>query len=566
MCKQWGVERTARDAWGLRMRLPSNMHRDVGVALPRRPWHRMRGHTHVLHRMRWSCVLWSNPRRPCLRTSGVAATPRLPCACGRLAVLRLALPALGCPVVACIPWCRRACVRLGVALCFSPCASLPSGCAVCRQPSVARTHHALAQCRLARWLLLYSSHMCVPLLCVPMLLLLLVLVLLPLLYVCAPCVVVWCGVVYADTLLCGTMFSKMNRLAAPAARAAIRPRTLALPRQLVAAIHTAAPAWAEAVADASALNIDKTNPLYAPDAWDDWMNTGYKNLASKDHREWKDLPFPYKYYDVKVDPADVESKGLLWNIFTDWRTALPATGLLALPMYVYDVFVLDERVMLALITWFTFALLRTQVGPSLGAGLKQTALDEAKELYDVESAYRSALTKTATAHKNVLDLVKDLKAKHAADRALKELEARAASREVQVEQTLKMKAMLDYLVLAKAETVASAQDSVVESSFQFVADVRSCCAAVACCLLLLLLLPPPLLLLLAAGCQRSMCALPPTEIEVRLEVPAAVDQRRARNLGRQHELRGHVRRLKLPRQDEHHRRRHDRRRRARGGA
>ena len=399
-----------------------------------------------------------------------------------------------------------------------------------------------------------------------MLLLLLVLVLLPLLYVCAPCVVVWCGVVYADTLLCGTMFSKMNRLAAPAARAAIRPRTLALPRQLVAAIHTAAPAWAEAVADASALNIDKTNPLYAPDAWDDWMNTGYKNLASKDHREWKDLPFPYKYYDVKVDPADVESKGLLWNIFTDWRTALPATGLLALPMYVYDVFVLDERVMLALITWFTFALLRTQVGPSLGAGLKQTALDEAKELYDVESAYRSALTQTATAHKNVLDLVKDLKAKHAADRALKELEARAASREVQVEQTLKMKAMLDYLVLAKAETVASAQDSVVESSFQFVADVRSCCAAVACCLLLLLLLPPPLLLLLAAGCQRSMCALPPTEIEVRLEVPAAVDQRRARNLGRQHELRGHVRRLKLPRQDEHHRRRHDRRRRARGGA
>jgi len=266
------------------------------------------------------------------------------------------------------------------------------------------------------------------------------------------------------------MFSKMNRLAAPAARAAIRPRTLALPRQLVAAIHTAAPAWAEAVADASALNIDKTNPLYAPDAWDDWMNTGYKNLASKDHREWKDLPFPYKYYDVKVDPADVESKGLLWNIFTDWRTALPATGLLALPMYVYDVFVLDERVMLALITWFTFALLRTQVGPSLGAGLKQTALDEAKELYDVESAYRSALTQTATAHKNVLDLVKDLKAKHAADRALKELEARAASREVQVEQTLKMKAMLDYLVLAKAETVASAQDSVVESSFQFVAD------------------------------------------------------------------------------------------------
>lgn len=263
------------------------------------------------------------------------------------------------------------------------------------------------------------------------------------------------------------MFSKLNRLAVPAARVAVRPRVLAL-RSLAANLHTAAPAWAEA--EGSSLNIDKENPLYAPDAWDEWMNTGYKNLASKDHREWKDLPFPYKYYDVKVDPADVESKGLLWNIFTDWRTALPATGLLALPMYIYDVFVLDERVMLALITWFTFGILRTQVGPSIGAGMKQTALDEAQEIYDVDSAYRSALKKTATAHLNVLDLVKDLKAKHAADRALKVLEAKAASREVKVEQTLKMKAMLDYMILAKAETVASAQESVVDNSFKFVAD------------------------------------------------------------------------------------------------
>lgn len=263
------------------------------------------------------------------------------------------------------------------------------------------------------------------------------------------------------------MFSKLNRLAVPAARVAVRPRVLAL-RSLAANLHTAAPAWAEA--EGSSLNIDKENPLYAPDAWDEWMNTGYKNLASKDHREWKDLPFPYKYYDVKVDPADVESKGLLWNIFTDWRTALPATGLLALPMYIYDVFVLDERVMLALITWFTFGILRTQVGPSIGAGMKQTALDEAQEIYDVDSAYRSALKKTATAHLNVLDLVKDLQAKHAADRALKVLEAKAASREVKVEQTMKMKAMLDYMILAKAETVAAAQESVVDSSFKFVAD------------------------------------------------------------------------------------------------
>lgn len=271
------------------------------------------------------------------------------------------------------------------------------------------------------------------------------------------------------------MFSKLNRIARPAARVAVRPHlSVVALRSAVAQLHTAVPAWAEAALnDGEAPVIDKTNPLYAPDAWDDWMNTGYTNLAPKDQREWKDLPFPYKYYDVKVDPADVESKGLLWNIFTDWRTALPATGLLALPMYLYDVFVLDERVMLALITWFTFSLLRTQVGPAMGAGLKQGAIDEAKELYDVESAYRKALAETSKAHMNVLDLVSDLQAKHAADRALKVLEAKAASKEVKVEQAQKMRAMLDYMVLAKAETVATAQKSVVDSSFNFVAEKLS---------------------------------------------------------------------------------------------
>ena len=266
-----------------------------------------------------------------------------------------------------------------------------------------------------------------------------------------------------------TMFSKLTSVARPASvmlRVAMRPTSM---RPVAAMIHTGVGTSADATGE---LDIDKSNPLYAPDAWDEWMNTGYTNLAPKDHREWKDLPAPYKYYDVKVDPADVESQGMLWKIFTDWRTALPATGLLALPMYLYDVFVLDERVMLALITWFTFAMIRTQVGPGLGESLKQTAIDEAQELYDVEDAYRAALSETAAAHKNVLDLVTDLQAKHAAERALKVLEAKAATRELRVEQTLKMKAMLDYMVLSKAETVTTAQRDVVDSSFAFVADVR----------------------------------------------------------------------------------------------
>lgn len=159
------------------------------------------------------------------------------------------------------------------------------------------------------------------------------------------------------------------------------------------------------------LKIDKENPLYVADAWDDWNNVGYTNLTPKEHRYWDDLPAPYKYYDVRVDPADVENPGMIWQIFTNWKTALPATGLLALPMFVYGVrllglgkcaagadavwslfpctlttcspfhiqiFDLDDHLMLALITWFTFAIIRTQVGPALGESFMQGATEQVK--------------------------------------------------------------------------------------------------------------------------------------------------------------------------------------------
>ncbi len=83
--------------------------------------------------------------------------------------------------------------------------------------------------------------------------------------------------------------------------------------------------------------VDKTNPLYAPDNFEPWRNAGYTNLAPRGWHEWSDLPAPYKYYDVKVDPKDVENHGFLWNVFTNWRTALPVATLLALPAFVYDV-------------------------------------------------------------------------------------------------------------------------------------------------------------------------------------------------------------------------------------
>jgi hypothetical protein len=37
-------------------------------------------------------------------------------------------------------------------------------------------------------------------------------------------------------------------------------------------------------------------------------------------QEWSDLPAPYKYLGVKVNPKDVESAGGIWKYFSDWRT------------------------------------------------------------------------------------------------------------------------------------------------------------------------------------------------------------------------------------------------------
>ncbi len=83
--------------------------------------------------------------------------------------------------------------------------------------------------------------------------------------------------------------------------------------------------------------MDKTNPLYAPDNFEPWRNDGYTNLAPRGWKEWSDLPAPYKYYDVKLDPKDVENEGFLWKTMTNWKTALPITALLALPAFVFDV-------------------------------------------------------------------------------------------------------------------------------------------------------------------------------------------------------------------------------------
>lgn len=193
--------------------------------------------------------------------------------------------------------------------------------------------------------------------------------------------------------------------------------------------------------------MDKENPQYLPDNWDDWENVGYEGkLAPKGHRGWEDLPAPYKYYHVKLDPKDVEEEGPLFKAFTDWRTALPLTALLATPGYLYNIFVLDERVQLALITWSTLAILKVNVGPAIGKMFSEGAQEIRDEVYNVEKGYRDALAEAIHSHETVMGLEEDLRERHIAERALKHREAAATTRAVRVGEVAKMKAMLENMV------------------------------------------------------------------------------------------------------------------------
>jgi len=192
--------------------------------------------------------------------------------------------------------------------------------------------------------------------------------------------------------------------------------------------------------------VDKTNPLYAPDNFEPWRNTGYTNLAPKGWKEWTDLPAPYKYYDVKVDPKDVESPGFLWNVFTNWRTGLPVATLLALPAFVYDVVVIDERFELMLIFWSTIAIFQHNFGGAIKSTITDAIAAVKSELLTAEKKYNAAVEETLDVHKKGQHVTQYIKMVNAGERALKHIEAASRTRAIKVDQSAKLVAMLDYLV------------------------------------------------------------------------------------------------------------------------
>ena len=78
-------------------------------------------------------------------------------------------------------------------------------------------------------------------------------------------------------------------------------------------------------------SVDPSNPEISPSVipWKSYKNDAFTNrgftVAPQDWKEWSDLPAPYKYLGVKVNPAHVENHGAVWKFFSDWKTAVPAS-------------------------------------------------------------------------------------------------------------------------------------------------------------------------------------------------------------------------------------------------
>lgn len=235
-----------------------------------------------------------------------------------------------------------------------------------------------------------------------------------------------------------------------------------VPSVQVAEFHVSHASLAKESEDGS-YEVDKVNPLYAPDNFATWRNAGYKNLAPLGWSEWEDLPAPYKYYDVKLDPKDVEESGFFWKLFSNWKTGIPVAGIFSMPLFVYDAVLIDERMELMFIFWATIGIFHANFGHVLKNEFTSVIQEIKDELYGAEAKHNEALDSCLDTHKKAMHVVEYLQMINGGERALAKIENAALNRSVLIDERNKMVAMLDFLV-QQEESRVSARDAAVALS------------------------------------------------------------------------------------------------------
>lgn len=217
--------------------------------------------------------------------------------------------------------------------------------------------------------------------------------------------------------------------------------------------------------------MDPSNPVIAPSAipWREYKNEHYTKrgytLAEKDWTEWKDLPAPYKYLGVKVDPKHVEGSGFLWKAMGDWKLAVPAALLVAMPLWMTgNLPGFDERLELSLITILAGTVISKEVAPIFKNWRKSSLEPKIKGLYDAEKALNDEISHTMSVFQSGGAIPETMRVVNAAERALRKLEATAATHKAQIAARDAMVAQLDYLVSLKGAAAGETGSAVVKAA------------------------------------------------------------------------------------------------------
>jgi hypothetical protein len=217
--------------------------------------------------------------------------------------------------------------------------------------------------------------------------------------------------------------------------------------------------------------VDPSNPTIAPTGNPSagWKDDYYKNrgftVAPKDWTEWSDLPAPYKYFSVKVDPAHVQETGFLYRLMSDWKTAVPAALLVAMPFYSSGKFPsFDERMELAVIIITAGVIMFKEVGPMFVK--MQTAAIEAKNasLYAEEKAFNEEIAHSIEVMQAGLSIPETVKTVNTAERALRAIEAQAATRKAAQARADAVTHALEYLVQLKSSAGAETEGAALRTA------------------------------------------------------------------------------------------------------
>jgi hypothetical protein len=164
-------------------------------------------------------------------------------------------------------------------------------------------------------------------------------------------------------------------------------------------------------------------------------------------QEWSDLPAPYKYYGVKVNPEHVEKPGFVWKLFSDWKIAVPTTFLFSLPLWMFNFLPpFDERMELYLILFGAGWVAVKQAGPLFTEYKLARVGAKVKAILGLEAELNQEIASAIDTYKAAADIPKFIASVNAGERALKSLEADAATKRVPHLLRDSVVAQLDYLV------------------------------------------------------------------------------------------------------------------------